>query len=469
MSRESTAPAPEGGDQTRREPHKGSGVRTRARFADPAEPPRSELLRKPVNALAIVPQAVRITYLARKAYNVLLYEAQNQGIEQDVYRAPLEMIIRGVDFDSNDTALVKKHLRGMVTTTVEWQSPTTGEGVAWNVSGLLAHARLFKDRGQMWVEWSYAINLKQELLEPTVFARLRLEVLTQLRSHAAVALYEICSRYREVGRTARNPWRWWHPVLTGQPPDEKKLAKLDYRFFKRDTLKGAVAEVSAITDLDVELIEHRRGRFIEEIQFAITPKRQSALPLSEMRRPVDLSLVKRAAELGVGDTVAERLIEEYGEEAFAGMLPALQRRAASSFPEPLKDPSRYARALLGHASPPAAMQPPEPVPAPAPQKVKAEWVAVWRERRVDGLKQEIAALSPPALQSLVATVEDDLEARKVHPSVLRRLRQSGWTHPLVVMEVVRTYAVGAHGEHWDEPDAQALLAVAAELAHRPAS
>ena len=221
----------------------------------------ADVLRKPVNALAIVPQSVRITYLARKAYNVLLYEAQDQGIEQDVYRAPLEQIIRGVEFDSHDTALIKKHLRAMVTTSVEWQSPTAGEGVAWNVCGLLAHARLYKDRGQNWVEWSYAINLKQELLEPSVFARLRLEVLTQLRSHTGVALYEICSRYRDIGRTARNPWRWWHPVLTGQPPDPAKLEKLDYRFFKRDTLRGAIAEVSAITDLEVELIEHRKGRF----------------------------------------------------------------------------------------------------------------------------------------------------------------------------------------------------------------
>ena len=74
----------------------------------------------------------------------------------------------------------------MSTFTAE-QSPTTGEGSSWNVSGLLAHARLSKLRGQVWVEWSYAVNLKQELLEPTVFARLSLEIISQLRSHAGIA------------------------------------------------------------------------------------------------------------------------------------------------------------------------------------------------------------------------------------------------------------------------------------------
>ena len=134
----------------------------------------ADALRKPVNTLAIVPKSHKITSLGRKSYNVLLHEAQEQGLEKEVFRMPLERVIRGVGFDSNDQELIKKHLRAMVSTTVEWQSPTTGEGSSWNISGLLAHAKLGKVRGQVWVEWSYAINLKQELLEPTVFARLSL-------------------------------------------------------------------------------------------------------------------------------------------------------------------------------------------------------------------------------------------------------------------------------------------------------
>src|SRR5688500_10225037 len=61
-----------------------------------------DTLRKPVNTLAIVPKSARITSLGRKGYNVLLFEAQAQGLEKDVYRTPLERILRGVDFDSND-------------------------------------------------------------------------------------------------------------------------------------------------------------------------------------------------------------------------------------------------------------------------------------------------------------------------------------------------------------------------------
>jgi hypothetical protein len=337
-----------------------------------------DLLRKPVNTLAIVPKSTRITTLGRKAYNVLLYEAQEQGLEHDVFRAPLERIIKGVAFDSNDHELIKKHLRAMVSTAVEWQSPTMGEGKEWNVSGLLAHAKVSKIRGQVFVEWSYAVNLKQELLEPTVFARLKLEILSQLRSHAAIALYEICTRYKDIGRTSRQPWRWWRPVLSGQP-DSERTAKLEYRIFKRDTLKLAVAEVSTLTDIEVELVEHRQGRFIEDIQFLVRPKRQASLPLAAPE-PVDLAVVAKGRALGVPDDKIEDLVEELGIATVRAGLEQLERRISTAFPEPVRDPLKYLRSILSPhpeislAAPDAASTAKADSPVPKLQgKRQARW------------------------------------------------------------------------------------------------
>lgn len=449
--------------------------RTRSRAA--MEP---ELLRKPVNTLAIVPKSARITTLGRKSYNVLLYEAQEQGLERDVFRAPLDRVIKGVDFDSNDHALVKKHLRAMVSTTVEWQSPTTGEGNSWNVSGLLAHARLTKERGQVWVEWSYAVNLKQELLQPTVFARLRLEVISQLRSHAAVALYEICTRYKDIGRTARQHWRWWQPVLSGNPPSERS-AKQEYRIFKRDTLKPAVAEVNALTDIDVELVEHREGRFIDEIQFHIRPKRQASLNLGQAPQPVDMALIQRAVRMGIPEDTAEALSHKHGDEALGTALDALERRMASNYPEPLRDPQRYLRSLMPaeeakaeqraaqrdaerQAAAATLADPQSPAARDLQAKRQARWLAEWVNRRREQVAAELAALSARAQEGLAQELLADMERRNAHPSIRKRLQTSGWQHPMVRPEMLRFYAAATHGERWDQPTAEQLLAIAAEIA-----
>lgn len=435
----------------------------------PSEQDRAvEVLRKNVNTLAIVPKSARITSLARKGYNVLLFEAQEQGLDKDKFRVPLERIIRGIDFDSNDHELIKKHLRAMVSTTVEWQSPTSGEGSSWNVSGLLAHAKLYKERGQVWVEWSYAVNLKQELLEPTVFARLKLEILSQLRTHAGIALYEICTRYKDVGRTARQHWRWWRPVLSGQPETEK-TAKLEYRIFKRDTIKPAIAEVCAITDLEVELLEHKEGRFISEIQFAIRPKRQAPLSLQQPPEPVDLSLVSFAGELGIGDEKVEELIQEYGADAVKSGLELLAKRIATGFPAPLRDNYRYLRSVMpGEADKVDRRAAEEATRGELMQKEQqsrrqARWVEEWMRRRRERVVDDIRTMSTDAQNQLVADLLTDMDRRNIHPSIRKRLQTSGWEHPLVLPEMVKFVAAGAFGEDWDKPTSEQLLQVAAEL------
>lgn len=422
-----------------------------------------EIVRKPVNTLAIVPKSARITLLGRKAYNVLLFEAQEQGLDQEVHRAPLSRIVRGVDFDSNDTEIIKKHLRAMVSTTVEWQSPTKGEGTAWNVSGLLAHAKLTKESGQVWVEWSYAVNLKKELLEPTVFARLKLEVISQLRSHAAVALYEICTRYKDIAKTSRQPWRWWHPVLTGQP-HSASVEKLEYRIFKRDTLKSAIAEVNAITDLDVELIEHKQGRAISEIQFGIRLKSQTPLPLRTPPEPVDLKLIAWASELELDTDKAEELLVLHGAEAFKSALQALAERIAKAYPGPVRDRLRYLRSILRseveEEQKAEVVAPLQQVTAP---KREARWREEWLRRRREQVIAEIAAMSHDMQHSLVEGLLADMERKGSHPSIRKRLASSGWQHPMVIQEMVRYYAKGAHGEDWDVVKPEALLEIAAEL------
>ena len=139
-----------------------------ARFAE------TDPLKKPVNTLAIVPQNRKITALGRKAYNVMLNIAQSQGVEKEAYRAPLSEIVSGIDYGSNDIELIKKHLKAMATTIVEWNSPTTGEGTKWTVCALISHATIVKESNQNFLEWGYAQPLRQELLSPSVSPNCRL-------------------------------------------------------------------------------------------------------------------------------------------------------------------------------------------------------------------------------------------------------------------------------------------------------
>lgn len=441
-----------------------------------------DLLKKPVNTLAIVPQSRRITPLFRKSYNVMLRLAQEQGLEREVYRAPMGAVVRGLDFDSNDTALIKKHLRAMASTIVEWQSPTTGEGSSWAVSGLIGHAEMRKERGQTWLEWSYSVKLRQELLQPSVFAKLSIEVIAQLRSHGAIALYEICARYREVGQTSRQAWAWWRPVLSGKPETDQTRQQ-EYRFFKRDVLKPAIAEVNAITDLCVELVEFRAGRFISDLQFKVGRRERPEGVLSDEIEPLDLSLLARARDLSIDGQAAEELLDEFGDVLMRIGLDRLEKRLATPYPEPLREPERYLRTVLaaerrrvedggmpvrpsvesvavssaGHDRlTPAAVK-------VAEMKRHARWHEEWLRRRRERVVADLQSLSQDEQQRLIQGLLTDMEARKVHPSIRKRLQVNGWQHPMVLHEMIRFYAVAAIGDGWDKPTPQQLLEVATQM------
>jgi hypothetical protein len=305
-------------------------------------------LKKSVDTLAIVPTKDRISILARKVYNVMMHFAQEQGPEQQIYRVRLRDVINGIDFNSKNTDVIKDHLRQMVTTKVEWQSPTKGEGAKWAVSALIAHAELINEGGEVFMEWSYAVNIKHEILDPQRYARISLAFQAEFRSMPGLALYEICSRYIDNpgGLTARQHWTWWRPVLTGAPESQVGIYS-EWKYFKRDVIKGAVAEVNQITDLEIEAIEHRStGRSIGDLQFRIRRKEQKKLPFGTAPTPVNLRDIGRAINLGVQQDKAEKLLAKFDEAVFGQALDALESRFNRKDLGEVRTPDKYLAVTL---------------------------------------------------------------------------------------------------------------------------
>lgn len=81
-------------------------------------------------AIAIRPKRGKLTLLSRRIYNVFLYHAQQQGVEKPTYSILLSELINDARFTSNNTEILKSHIRDMQATTIEWH--TTGvNGLQW--------------------------------------------------------------------------------------------------------------------------------------------------------------------------------------------------------------------------------------------------------------------------------------------------------------------------------------------------
>ncbi len=446
----------------------------RHRTADP-----ESIVRKHVNTIALMPTERRIGLLTRKLFNVMLRLAQQQG-ETETFSAPLRELITLARFDSKDYQLLKRTLRQMISTVVEWQSPTDREFVRWEACGLISGVSLSKPPeagGAVILEWSYAPQIRSQLLSPERYARLSLELMTRLRSHTALALYEICARYIDNPShlTARQPWRWWKPVLTGQP-DRADGRQAQYRYFKRDVLLPAIAEVNALTDIVVAGPIEARGpdnKTITTIQFEVrrrdVPDRLRSTPAAEL---VDLPVLGHAIRNGLSQAEAERLLEQYDADRLRAAVDQLVQR--QSVPESaglsrIGQPARWVAAVLEaerKRQPAAGTWNERRIGQGVAPSREARWREEWIKRRYRDVHGMFLEHDEPARADWLARYRESLVAQR---SVLvKRLDRDGWEHPMVRADFLRHFARAMIGEQWDQPSAEDILGLAAEIGDDPA-
>ena len=430
-------------------------------------------IEKPVSTLALVPKTAAITRVGRQAYTIMLLLAKEQGGgrgDTEMFTAPLNTVIRGFNGNLGASSELKRHLRSMVTHVVEWQSPSPSETMEWGACALLSEVKLTTKNGENWISWAYPPSLRYEMLNPQRFAQIRRSTIAQFRSHAALALYEICARYKDNPShlTSKQHWQWWLPVLTGKPvPDE---IKTEFRFFNRDTIKPAVEEVNEVSELVVIAKEHKIGRSVEFLQFEVRKKNEATI--ENAPDAVNLAEVVRAQQLGIDSEIAEDLFIRHGALAFANAIKRLDARLSMPGP-PILSRHAYLKSLLSGKAIDKPQDLPSQVeeiirrsdgrqqPAIAPQvnavELRQERLRESESKRVQIIRTEIAALDETSLSQLLLGLKLHLSKRNMPTSVMQRLENGNWQSALVMGELMRYYWKQSRGTEWMATEDEALL------------
>lgn len=425
--------------------------------------------RKPHEMIVMVPRSARVTLTARRIYTVLLHVSQTRMLAMDgmpladfMFEAPLISILRTTGSDGTDRTAAKRYLSEMRSLEVDWESTAPGDGVKWRGFSMLSEVALEVRRGETWVSWSFPPSIMSALRDPQRWARIDLDVLTRLSTYAAIALYEICVRYRDNpgGVTSRKPVGWWTDALSNMPGGDRR----EWRKFKNERVKEAVEEINRETDLEIELIEHRQARVVIDVQFAVRKRSRQALPHGD-EQPVDAGLRLRGKTLGIREAKMELLIGEFGEERVREKLELLERRAANAQLREIENAYSYLRSLLREGGAPdrpkaeasAVTAPSGPAPANGPVPSTAFATAGDREEGGAGdliraMRREVEQLAPAQLQVWVDRALHELAAKGLLTAVIRRRALQGDVlHGLLGSVVVHAYATATHGPAWNSP------------------
>lgn len=420
--------------------------------------------RKPHEMIVMVPRSARVTLTARRIYTVLLHVSQTRMLAMDampladfMFEAPLISILRTTGSDGTDRTAAKRYLSEMRSLEVDWESTAPGDGVKWRGFSMLSEVALEVRRGETWVSWSFPPSIMSALRDPQRWARIDLEVLTRLSTYAAIALYEICVRYRDNpgGVTSRKPVGWWTDALSNMPGGDRR----EWRKFKNERVKEAIDEINRETDLEIELIEHRQARVVIEVQFAVRKRSRHALGLIQAQ-PVDVALRLRGKTLGIRESKIESLIVEFGEDRVREKLEKLERRTANDKLREIEDAYSYLRSLLrddaSETSKRVDVPVHTPLTQPMPPPAVAEKVPVREEggagELIRAMRREVEQLDPAQLQEWVDRALHELAAKGMLTAVIsRRASQGDVLHGLLGSVVIHAYATANYGPAWNTP------------------
>jgi len=324
---------------------------------------------------------------------------------------------------------------------------------------MLSQAEIELRHGENWCRWAFPPDIMGALFSPERWARIDLDVLKNLSSVPSLALYEICARYRDSpgGLTSRQTPGWWLDALSSGPAGGEKR---EWRKFKNERVKDAVTEINSGTDLEIELIEHKEGRAVKEVQFAVRRKQRVQRQVAEAG-PVDVGFVLRAATLGVPEPKLDGLIREFGLEVVQAKVDMLEKRLMNRTLSKLENPLSYLRALLRNAEPveavPSSDRPvQEALPLPRKAELPSPLIAgnSWKEARYAGLSAELAAMSAEQRAPLVDLARAEMIARGLWTAVTsRRAAQGDVLHGPFGAVLRKVYGVAKYGTDWDKEPA----------------
>jgi hypothetical protein len=286
----------------------------------------------------------RLTLVIRRLFHFILYCTHNDGI-QEVYRRPLQEVLAQIQYNSDNLDALKERFREMRQMSIEWNVDDRKES-RWGTSGLLSTVEIVIPRtGSGWsmVEWSLAPFVRDRVVNTSTYTELSLRIHTQLRGNASVGLYEICSRYKNMPNhmTPARPWQWWWAQVNGEP-ESAMPAKMEYRYFHRDTLKKAILEVNEISDIEVELLTHKSGKSIDKLQFIV--KRKGAA--TSVPAPANDSLLTELTDMGMSARDARSLLEENTPDLLRKTIALVNARAADASQPKLRSKAAYFKEAL---------------------------------------------------------------------------------------------------------------------------
>jgi hypothetical protein len=430
----------------------------------------SPTFKKPNSALVMMPKVGKLTAVSRKIFNVLLHTTQRQvnalNLEGKIveathyFRARLDELVDPVEVgSSNLTSSAKKSLLEMRRTEVDWEAPDANSGVIWSNMSLLSEAKIVKEGGILYAYWALPPGLLTVIADPQRYTPIDITQLSQLKTYAAVALYEICVRYKNnpTGLTSENDLEWWVDALTQSAPKiDPKTKKPKLRLwskFKSEQVTVAIHEINTKSDIGIELIEKKTGKAVTSAQFKVWRKSFDTVGITSGPK-MSPEVAELTNKLGLSLSDISNLIKQGQSESILKIgFAKLEARITREDLAPVESKMAYLRTVLAETN--SYVSPVSSVPnATAVLPVIRESIDLpkalsYQEHRRLEIKEELLNLGKDRQKRYAELALEYLQKAGIATTTISRKVESGdWATGVLFSKMIEAYAIEQYGVDW---------------------
>ena len=278
-----------------------------------------------------------LSFGAKKLSNALTYIAYDDLESSETHYVSVVNLKKLLNFDSNDDETLREYARELVKVQIEFSYFDHKNKDKWGISVLFSE--IFIEKGV--VRFSIPSRLRALIYNPEIYAKIDLQYQRQFKSAYTLHLYEMCTRYKDIGTSG-----FWSieqlKTVFNLDPQKQKLYE-DYRYFNTKILKPSIEEVNKVTDIHISMERHIQNRSVVGVTFAIKKIKKAESVKQESTNPIIPSgkteTVKlRLKALGFKPNEIEALATGYETDYLAENIGIVEKAVASGN---VKSPTGY--------------------------------------------------------------------------------------------------------------------------------
>ncbi|WP_321959265.1 replication initiation protein [Burkholderia cenocepacia] len=248
--------------------------------------------------------------LDRKLVNVLALNAYDELLTKKTHSIPVRIMSEMLGFDSKNTDALKKALKKITTTPIEFDLLHASGESDWDVSTLLSHAGIKNGI----CTYEYSNWLANKLANPDIYLLININVQKQFNGAYALALYENCLRFKRTGSTGWISVEVWRKLLGAEASTYD-----EFKHFNGEVIKKAVKEVNTVSNIIVTPEYRRANRRVTDIRFLIEENPQASVydgnDDTEHAAIRSSETYRRLRDLGIADRLATLWIQQEPDRA----------------------------------------------------------------------------------------------------------------------------------------------------------